>query len=350
MKEKLKKVDLKKIIKGLSIVWFIGLVVFMTIANLGFNDEFNLKTWLGNALLLMGIMVFGLLMGESIGTDKQMEKVGGLYQKSLFELNNFLDEINDILIYFVQFFQWFLTQELFDKKVNYLVMNNIDINKAKQIIKYCNLKDLFELKSHAIEKTDDEGNKFCIRQLDENQIEAVEEVLRGKIKLDASNPNYYLTAFGKSNSKSVLEVGKQLDKEIKFNKKSNRLLKITFSLIISLIWGLLTVKDFASGNDVQAWANLISRIAAILTSLTSGWLSSTIDVKLKSEQLNNKLKVLTLFKNALDKKIFIPQSEEELAQKEYQNYLKEQEEQKKNVITPELITSSEDVKSLTLNK
>ena len=129
MKEKLKKVDLKKIIKGLSIVWFIGLVVFMTIANLGFNDEFNLKTWLGNALLLMGIMVFGLLMGESIGTDKQMEKVGGLYQKSLFELNNFLDEINDILIYFVQFFQWFLTQELFDKKVNYLVMNNIDINK-----------------------------------------------------------------------------------------------------------------------------------------------------------------------------------------------------------------------------
>ena len=33
-------------------------------------------------------MVFGLLMGESIGADKQLEKVGGLYQSNLKEYND----------------------------------------------------------------------------------------------------------------------------------------------------------------------------------------------------------------------------------------------------------------------
>ena len=344
MKEKLKKIDLKKIIKVFTILWFLALVILMTVANVGFKEDFKFIDWLGDALILVGIMVFGLLMGESIGCDKQLEKVNGLYQNSLASYNSFINEIKDILIYFIQFFQWFIANELFDKKVNYLVMNNIEISKAKAIVKYCTKADLSDLACHTIEKEDNKGNKIYIRPLDEMQIEAVKEVLEGKILLDASNPNYYLTAFGKSNSKSVLEVGKQLDKEIRFNKTSNRILKIVVSLAVSLIFSLFTTKDFMRGDDVQAWANLVLRIAALLTSLLSGWMSSVIEVKLRAEKLTNKLKVLTLFKNAMDKKVFVPLNENELAKKEYENYLAKEEEKRKNTIIPEVVDKEEVLK------
>lgn len=344
MKDKLKKIDLKKIIKGFSILWFLALVTLMTVANLGLKEDFKFIDWLGNELILVGIMVFGLLMGESVGCDKQLEKVNGLYQNSLMSYNVFLDDIKGILIYFIQFFQWFMASELFDKKVNYLVMNNVEISKAKAIVKYCSIADLKDLSNHTIEKEDIEGNKVYIRPLDELQIEAAKEVLGGKILLDASNPNYYLSAFGKSNSKSVLEVGKQLDKEIKFNKTSNRILKIVISLVVSLIFSLFTTKDFMRGDDIQAWVNLVLRIAALLTSLLSGWMSSVVEVKLRAEKLINKLKVLTLFKNAMDKKVFVPLNENELAKKEYEIYLKKQEEKTKNTIIPELVNGNEMLK------
>lgn len=344
MKDKIKKIDIKKIIKGFSILWFAGLIILMTIAHVGFKEDFKFTDWLSDALILVGIMVFGLLMGESVGCDKQLEKVNGLYQNSLMSYNTFVEEIKDILIYFIQFFQWFMANELFDKKVNYLVMNNIEISKAKAIVKYCTVSDLFNLADHTIEKEDSEGNKIYIRPIDKIQVEAVKEVLEGKIALDVSNPNYYLSAFSKSNSKSVLEVGKQLDKEIRFNKTSNRVLKIVVSLVVSLIFSLLTTKEFMKGNDVQAWVNLVFRIAALLTSLLSGWMSSVIEVKLRAEKLINKLKVLTLFKNAMDKKVFVPLSESELAKKEYDDYQKKIEEEKKNVIIPEEVKENEILK------
>lgn len=344
MKDKLKKIDLKKVVKGFSILWFLGLIILMTIAHVGFKEDFKFTDWLSDTLILVGIMVFGLLMGESVGCDKQLEKVNGLYQNSLMSYNTFVEEIKDILIYFIQFFQWFMANELFDKKVNYLVMNNIEISKAKSIVKYCTVSDLFNLADHTIEKEDLEGNKIYIRPIDKLQVEAVKEVLEGKIALDVSNPNYYLSAFSKSNSKSVLEVGKQLDREIRFNKTSNRVLKIVVSLVVSLIFSLLTTKEFMKGNDVQAWVNLVFRIAALLTSLLSGWMSSVIEVKLRAEKLINKLKVLTLFKNAMDKKIFVPLSESELAKKEYDDYQKKLEEEKKNIIITEKVKSNEILK------
>ncbi len=338
MKDKTRKLDLKNLIKIFATLWFLSLIVLMTLTNLGLNNQFVLIDWLGNALILLGIMVFGLLMGESVGTDKQMNKIGGLYQKSLKEFNTFLDSIDDILMYFIQFFQWFMPQELYDKKVNYLVMNNIEITKAKLIVSYCSFSDIEDLAKHAIEKEDENGKKVFIRQIDVNQIEPIKEVLSGEIKLDISSPNYYLNALGKSNTKSVLEVGKQLDKEIKFNKNSNRAVKIIVSLFISLIFALFTVKDFTKGETTQAWVNLVVRITALLTSLLSGWLSSVVDVRLKAEKIDNKLKVLKLFKNSLDKKIFIPCTEEELAKKEYEKYMKEEEERSKRVIIPEIVS------------
>lgn len=331
MKEKIKNINIKNMIKVFTLVWGLALIVVMTITNVGIKEEFDFFQWLSNSLILLGIMVFGLLLGESIGKDKQVEKVGGLYQRNLLEYNTFRKLVDPIIVFFSQYYQWFMPKELRDKKINFLIMNGVEMKKAEYIVDYCTIDDFFELQQHPIER---EG--IIIRKLTSIEIEPVEDVLSGKIKLDLSNPSYYLSAFGLSNSKSVLEIGKQLDKEIKFNRKSNRIIKISVSLIVSLLLGILTVKEFMEGGDSQAWLNLISRVTALFTSLLSGWLSAVVDVKLRAEKLSNKTTILKMFKNAIDMKIFIPKSESELAKEELSNYLKEEEDKLKNVITPEI--------------
>jgi len=341
MLDRIKKINLKNIIKAFTLTWGLVLIIIMTITNLGLKQDFNFLDWLGNSLILFGIMVFGLLMGESIGGDKQREKlehdeegniIGGLFQKSLSDYNKVRKSIDDIVIYFIQFFQWFMPQELRDKKINYLIASGVEETKAKNIVKYCDYSNFEELKDHPIQI-----ENVIIRKLSDNEIEPIEKVLKGEIVLDANNPSYFLSAFGKNKSKSILEIGSQLDKDIRFNRTSNRILKIVVSLGISLAFGLLTVKEFMQGDDIQAWANLVSRITALFTSILSGWLSSVIDIKLKAQKLVNKMDVLVIFKNAYDKHLFVAKSEEELAKEELNKYKEEQEKSKQNIVDPEIV-------------
>lgn len=319
------KLDKKKVIKSFTLAWGLILIVVMTITNIGLNEEFNFKKWLGDTLIILGIIIFGMFMGESVGEDAQKERSGGLYQNALFDYNDLWKKIEDLLMYFIQFFGWFAVQELFNKKVNYLVMNNITQLNAKKIIKYCAITDIEELVKRPIEKLDYEtGETIRIGKINEEQVEAVKEVLLGKIKLDASNPNYYMSAYGVSNNKSVLEQGKHLDEMIKFNKRASRGIKLVFSIVVAVVFGLLSVKEFMSGDDIQAWMNLVIRVTSLITSFLSGWLSSVEDVKLKALQITNKVTVLQLFKNSYDKKIFIPLNEEEVIAQDLEEIKAEQ--------------------------
>ena len=111
----------------------------------------------------------------------------------------------------------------------------------------------------------------------------------------------------------------------------SRLIKIGSSLGISLIWGLLTVNDFISGNDTQAWVNLVSRISALFTSFFSGWMASVKDVKIQARILINKYRVLKMFHNHYMSKLFIAKSDDELADEELKAYNKKKEERRASV-------------------
>lgn len=334
MESKNKKPKAKILIKLGTLTWFLICLIFITLADIGINKNFNVIQWLSNAMIILGIMVFGLLMGESMSIDRQQEKVGGLYQTSLTKYEEKHQEIKNDAIYFNQFFEWFMPQELYTKKLNYLVACGVDINKAKKILDNCDLSDLFELKSHIVEKEQDDGTKIRIRKLNDYEIEPVKNVLEGNIKLNLSNANYYLTAFGDALTGSILEEGKEIENIRRHNKIRNRTVKIISTLVVSLLWGLLTVSEFASGETTQAWANLISRIGALLTSYSSGWVSGSIDVKLQSQVIINKTRVLSLFQDALLKKLFMVKSEQQLEEEEIQEYEKKKQEEIDSVVTP----------------
>lgn len=331
--ESLKRIDLKHATKVFTLIWGLILIIITTIANVGFDEEFNLYVWLSNSFILFGILVFGLLMGETSGSDKQMQKEDGLYQKSLKQYEKYNEEISSDLVYFGQWYSWFLPQEIQGKKLDYLIVNGVDPAKAEKIVKYCSKKDLDELKEHVFEVLDEEGKHVTtIRQLEEHEIEPVEDVLSGVLKLNAANANYFLTAFSETGANDrIVEEGHSLQRLRRSNKKWNRTIKISTSLGISLIWGLLTVKDFMDGNDIQAWVNLVSRITALFTSFFSGWMSSVKDVKIQARILINKYKVLKMFHEHLTRKFFNAKTDDELADAELKAYKEKREKMKTEV-------------------
>ena len=94
MLERLKKLNFKKFTRGFAIVWMIIFIVVMTITNIGIDEHFDWLKWLGSALILFGITVFGLFIGESLGNDFSKENIkrntegkitGGTYKKNLFK-------------------------------------------------------------------------------------------------------------------------------------------------------------------------------------------------------------------------------------------------------------------------
>ena len=337
--ERIKNMNFKKFSRAFAIVWMIIFIVVMTITNVGIDKEFNWIKWLGNAMILFGIAVFGLFIGESIGVDYSKEKVGGLYQEKLTEYNKLRMALDSIILYFSLFYDWFVPQRLESKQINFLIMNDVHPTKAANIVKYCDADDLWTLKSETIKKEVD-GKVIYIKKLNEHEIEPVEEVLKGRVKLELSGVAYYLQAFATSNQRDVLEQGEGYKKARKYNKTSNRAIRLVGGAVVSLALGILTVNEFMRGDDAQAWMNLVTRIANLFTALFSGWLSGVGDVKLEANAIENKTDVLKLFSSAYEKKLFEAYDEDKDAERSYKEQEKRKEEEHEeavnNVITPEI--------------
>lgn len=341
-KTKLKALNLKTILRASVILIATGLIVFMTIANLGLRDEVNWLEWFGNVMILVGIAVIFLFLGESGGYDKLKDKINGVYQTALKKLEDMIASIQHIKIYFAQFFKWYKPQELESKKIDFLITFGVDPRKAERIVKCCTVRDLESLKNTSKDyKALNDDKVYFIRQLEEFEVVPVEEVLKGKIKLDTPAPTFFLTSQGKATDKRMLEQGKQYEKDIATNKKLNRGVKIGMFLLISIVWAFFTVKDFMSGDDASAWLNLVSRLLMAVSSYLSGFISAVITIKLEALIFDNKYNVLSMFKTAYEKHLFPCYTEEQLDEMDREEMRRKEEEAKASVITPEVIKPNE---------
>ena len=79
-------------------------------------------------------MIYGILMGNSVGTDIQKEKVGGRFQNACSEYTETLLTIQAIKIYFSQFWLWYKAKQLKEKKIEFLIDNQFDSVVATKIV------------------------------------------------------------------------------------------------------------------------------------------------------------------------------------------------------------------------
>ena len=327
-KDKIKSINLKKAIKVSTLLISLVLVIFISFFNATFDfDNINWFEWLANSSILVGIMIFGILMGNSTGTDIQQEKVGGLYQLNCSKYNDVSEQIEPIKIYFSQFWLWYKQRKLIEKKIEFLVDNQFDTRVAKIIVNNIEKDDLESGKllyniAEPLEKIYIKNN-IKIKKLNNEQIELVRKIF--DITLDTYGDSYYLSLYDDGDSKvNEAEKGKKINEKIAKDKRNSFVIKITSSLVISIVWGALTIYELSSGGDEavkKAWLNLISRISALITSYLSGFSTSVVNVRDKARAIENKVDILKYFKQSYESKDFIPETYEQMIEREYQEQL-----------------------------
>lgn len=337
MLEKLKSVNLKAAMRVFAIFWMLLLIVVMTITSVGIDKTFDWVKWLGNSMILFGITVFGLLIGESSGIDFQKNRPNGLFRMAIKAYDEFRQSIDDIIIYFPLFYDWYIPQRIDQSHVRFLTRCGMHIDKAKAIVKYCSAEDFAALKEHAIKKVDSKGNEIFIKKLLDKEVEPTRIVLFGEHEFKQSGAAYYLQALAESNQADIMEVGEYIKLERARRKRMNRIVRISGGLLISLGIGILAVNEIMKGNDAQGWVNLVSRISNLFTALLSGYLSGVDDVIKQADAIENKTHVLKIFKVSYDKHLFEVYDEQSDAKREFEKYEKEVEEAKANVIEPEVM-------------
>ena len=332
-----KNVTKKKLIKAMTVAMVVALIVFSTISNAIIDpDHLDFFKWLTNSLILIAIMVFGLFMGESIGEDEQKEKTLGLYQTSIREYEAVSAKIADIRIYFSNFFLWYKERELRQARIDYLMDNEIDGRWAKICV------DKLERSDFAVGKfildEDKPSERLYLKQLPNGSTIKIHKATKEEaeriegmfdVKIDTYGYAYYLSYVESDVRGGNLRKAVPLNKKLLSNKILNRSLKIASTLFISLVWGMLTVQEFSTDAErMQAWFSLMSRITCLITSIISGWTSAVVSVKIQAQIMRNKCDVLTDFRDAVDKGLFVPETYDEMVEREYLEQIGASEEPK----------------------
>lgn len=327
IKEIFKKFGSKTNIKIFTILTIILFITLTTLTNVGLDGEnFNFSNWIINTILSITISIAGLLLGESLGGDCLKSKEDGIYQTTLHNYNELYLTIMPIIIYFNDFLLWFKEKETFNKQLDYLMSK--DIKEAKDIIKELQLEQVDELLDHPLQLS----NGAIIRKKTIEQVEAIKKVLEGKIVVNSSSGSYYLNAFENHSKKSVLEEGKQIERETNIYVTIARTRKIIISIFISIVFATITFKELANTPMIVALTNLVLRLCTFVSCLFCGWQTVSNVVKELAKKVENKIKVLSIFKTSYNSGEFKPSTYEDLARREYEEYMQQITQQQQ---TPE---------------
>ncbi len=326
IKELFKKFNSKSNIKLLLLFSIIGFIVLTTFTNVGLDpNNFDFYKWFTSTIITIAISIAGMLLGEVLASDSLKSKVNGLYQRTLEKYIIISIKIQSIIMYFNDFLLWFKEKETFIKQVNFLI--NHDIKEAKDIVKYLSIEQLDELKLHPIELE----NGVIVRKKSEEQINAIRKVLEGKITIKSSSTSYYLNAFENHTECSILEEGRIRQKNINNYKKDARTSKLVYSICVSIVFATLTVQELVNYNMVVALTNLAIRLCTFLSCLYCGWSTESYEIKELAKIIENKIKILDIFNTSYTTGEFKPSEYEDLARKEYEEYMKEGEGQVENI-------------------
>ena len=351
----LKQINIKSLIKVIALVLLIVVVILMSFLGVGLSTEYlidvnqyGVETWvvaslkslneqgiipmaerlyvvghwkqmLTDSIITSALGIIGMILFESIVIDYSITKDFGSYQKELKLYNEAFSNTNRLHIYLSQFIYWRCERDLITKKVSFLLAKGI--NQAKDIVKYITI-DNFESLSTSGVKIEEDAKTLYIRKItNQEQLAAIQEVLSGKLIVISPGSEYYLTSTGDELHITPSEVPDNLKSRIKQNRTLYRVTKIIGSLVLGFIFSIFTIMPLTSG-DNQAMYNLFVRLFAIIFGAFSGGLTATIVVNLLARMIEDKKNTLNELSVAIESKEFIPENNNDLARKEYDEYYK----------------------------
>ncbi len=336
--------------RGMAYATVFFLVMLTTILSL-YNVEWDpskvdWKVWIYKTVLLLGLFWGAMLVFEFASADRFKSDPQGPYMLARGKYDVSYDIIKGSIQYFSQFFTWARREEVENKEIEYLCECGFTVSNARNSVRYVKESDIETLKIHSINPLDEEGNPIMItdpsspyfgKKLIIGQIKTSEQekalrfVLSGGITIKTESYTFYLTAEDGHSNVGMLEEAPVLQKEESRSLVTERIVKTAYCILVALFWAAITIKDFY-GSSTEAWFNLITRLAAIVSGAMSGVANADMMMGYRVRILENKAQVLSLYDTDMRCKRFSPDTENDEERKSYELY---EESQRKAAETRE---------------
>lgn len=309
------------------------IVIVLSIAQFAFDFEhFNFTKWLSNSMLLTGILMIFMLIGETF-KNTIMERPNGRYQVFLKKYRMARENVNNIENYFDDYLIDYREKELEKKKINILINNGI--RQAKDLVK------LSEDEVRELIKEPKIFNNIKYLRLKEEEALKIIEVLN-HTKLGFTNSAYYLNERANFKTTSDQDIPELIYKKKKAYRIGTRFGRIIMGLSFSFLFAALTANEFMNGDDWTAWYNLFSRIFSAISGLSTGYTIAYGINGFEVEELEVKINFLNRYRLDFDNKVYVPKSFEEKFNEQLEQAQKEKEEAVKNVVEPAEIIKPND--------
>lgn len=323
-----KQLNRKAFFITISVLFVIIIIIVSSFLNAGVNPKYWFSNeFLGNLILTISICIFGVIAGNSEGDNFYRNNPNGLFTISYNDYNASRDKINNIIDKFSDWNENYYKKEYYKKCIRYLKNDN-GIKQAELLLQLdrSEILKLTEPKSFLID-----GNERYFNSLSLEQINAILNVLDGKIKVNFVHESFFLNAYSKSKNKSMYEQASEQEKSKRNKFTILMVYRIIFSILIGLIFAGLQIDKKSGVEAGQSAINLFGRLFTLFSSIGWGFFISNDMIKDEIMFIDYKKTILDMFYLDVEvNKTFISLNEEEKAKEKIDQIRENKNKEREN--------------------
>lgn len=298
-----------------SLVICVLFIVVLSVTSATFNKEkiSTIEFWI-DFVILAGLSIYGLIAGQQTGDDYGRNNPNGIFRSSLGKYQMSYNKI-DVLLLFAYFDDWLdnYREKKLRKKIESILKDNgihqmevLDLDLTEVEL----LRKPFKKEWKNIKKEP----TYFLTYTDE-QISLIKYCMAGKIKVSKLPRSFFVDAFYHS-ERDMWESAAKADK-----KKGTYLgVSYTYRIMALLAMSILSAGlDTGQGADsATVWLNLMKRIFCVFSAFVWGIFVGFEIIKIDVSFLDFKTDVLNNYYQDCELKIYVPETIEEKARKNYE--------------------------------
>lgn len=316
------KLNRKAVLVSMSLVFVMVIVAITSFANAGIDPSYWGSTkFMTNTIFTVSLVLIGVVSGDAEGDNFYRNKDNGLFQTSYNNYNKKRNIIDNIVDKFSDWAYNLYQKETYKKVMRYL-KDDFGIKQADMLIQL-DRTEIIQLKNEP-KSFNLNGEVRYFNSLTETQIQAIFDVLDGKIKVKFVHDSYFLNAYAKNSNKSMYEQASEQEKRKKQKFAFLMVYRVIFTVLVAMVFTAFVVESGEEGSKAQAVLNLFSRYFTLFTSVGWGFFIASDMIKDECVFLDYKAMILNQFYLDVEvNKTFVVKSEEEKAFEKIQKIMEE---------------------------
>lgn len=340
-----------KLSRYLGLIFVILATVILSLWQVGWDPaKIGWQSFVANTSLLLFLGVYGLFFGENEGFTFFKSIITGIYQATQKKFNEVVKKIKERA--YVDALPDYISWRYQKDYENTCKMKMLSVRLFDNDILNLTDEQIETLRNQPISL--DNGGYYS--QLSEKQYQVVRDIKDGKIFVDyIDDYNFYLVTDntdGKQLVTRVKETNKRKEK-ISWQQRLSRIFIIllgaliiagfVFKLTQAVDPGTMTPEEIKAAEEalrqsrVQAVKDLLSRLACLVVSIASGFNTARLLNLEDVFVLKYKESYDSVFVGCMENKTFVPINYKEKAKRDYEEYVKKQEEAKNKVVNPDIV-------------